>query len=192
VLAGWAREDAALTHAHPFCRDASPLFAVTIAHAVRTGQGPRDVFNFAKAWASRPGVHAEVRWALAEAEQRPPQDFFSQMGWVHIALHNAFYRLLHAPDLESGVVDTVMCGGDTDTTAAITGALLGAVYGEAAVPRQWRDAVLTCRPQAGLPGVRRPRPRDFWPTDVLSLADRLVVLGAAQPGAPASRTCSAG
>ena len=30
------------------------------------------------------------------------------MGWILIALQNAFYQLLHAPSLEEGVVDTVM------------------------------------------------------------------------------------
>ena len=56
------------------------------------------------------------------------------MGWVKIAFQNAFYQLTHAADLEEGVVDTVMRGGDTDTNAAIAGGLLGAVYGEGAVP----------------------------------------------------------
>jgi ADP-ribosylglycohydrolase len=99
------------------------------------------------------------------------------MGWVRIAFQNAFFQLLHAPSLEEGVVDTVMQGGDTDTNAAIGGALLGAVHGAAAVPAQWCDRILTCRPQHGLAGVRRPRPMDFWPVDALVLAERLVVLG---------------
>ena len=33
------------------------------------------------------------------------------MGWVLIALQNSFYQLLHAPNLEEGVVATVMSGG---------------------------------------------------------------------------------
>jgi hypothetical protein len=71
-----------------------------------------------------------------------------------------------------------MCGGDTDTNAAIAGALLGAVCGEAGVPRQWREAVLNCRPELGRTGVRRPRPREFWPVDAIELADQLVRRGA--------------
>jgi hypothetical protein len=77
-----------------------------------------------------------------------------------------------------------MRGGDSDTNAAIAGALLGAVYGEDAVPAQWRNAVLACRPEAGRPGVRRPRPREYWPVDVLELAERLVVLGARENQRP--------
>ena len=59
----------------------------------------------------------------------PPAEYFRQKGWVLIAFHNALWQLLHAANLEEAVVDTVMRGGDTDTNAAICGALLGAVHG---------------------------------------------------------------
>ncbi|MCL4735256.1 MAG: ADP-ribosylglycohydrolase family protein, partial [Candidatus Omnitrophica bacterium] len=54
-----------------------------------------------------------------------------------------------------------MRGGDTDTNAAICGALLGAVYGRNAIPGQWVESLLNCRPAAGLPNVRHPRPGCF-------------------------------
>ena len=82
--------------------------------------------------------------------------------------------MLHAESFEAGVIDTVMRGGDTDTNGAIAGALLGAMYGRDAVPDQWQKAILNCQPMAGLPGVLRPRPRSFWPVDVLDLAVKLV------------------
>ena len=95
--------------------------------------------------------------ALREAAERPPEDYQTQQGWVLIALQNAFYQLLHAPTLEEGVVQTVMAGGDTDTNAAIAGALLGAVHGRDAIPPQWLRSILSCRP---LPksGTSHPRP----------------------------------
>lgn len=71
-------------------------------------------------------------------------------------------------------MDTVMRGGDTDTNAAICGALLGAVHGRNALPKQWIDTLLGCRPEAGRPGVRHPRPEILWPADALQLAARLV------------------
>jgi hypothetical protein len=67
-----------------------------------------------------------------------------------------------------------MRGGDTDTNAAICGAILGAVHGRDAVPDQWVDSLLNCRPAAGQPNVRHPRPECFWPVDALELAERLV------------------
>ena len=90
-----------------------------------------------------------------------------------VALQNAFYQLRHAPP-EAALVDTVRRGGDTDTNAAIAGALLGAVHGVEALPLRWRNAVLTCFPVAGLPGCQRPRPPSCWAVDALVVAERLL------------------
>jgi hypothetical protein len=78
-------------------------------------------------------------------------------------------------DMEEALVVTVMRDGDiTDTNAAICGALLGAVWGRNAIPDQWTECVLNCRPAAGQPHVRHPRPECFRPVDALALAERLV------------------
>jgi ADP-ribosylglycohydrolase len=176
-LAELARRDASLTHPHPVCQDASALFAVTVARALARGGTGAELYDFAADWAASAGLHADVRDDLAAAAEDPPADYSRNMGWVRIALHNAFFQLRNAKSLEAGVVDTVMAGGDTDTNAAIAGALLGAAYGESAIPSQWREAVLNCRPELGRPGVRRPRPREFWPVDAIELADQLVARG---------------
>src|SRR5262249_44626135 len=101
-------------------------------------------------------------------------DYLTQQGWVVVAFQNAFYQLLHAASFEDGVVATVRAGGDTDTNAAICGALLGAVYGVQAIPRQWQQMVLSCRPLVDQPGVEQPRPALFWPIDALVLSERLL------------------
>jgi hypothetical protein len=64
-------------------------------------------------------------------------------------------------------------GGD-DVVAGALVALLGAVYGLDAIPAQWVDRVLNCRPKTGHPGVNRPRPECFWPVDALELAEGLI------------------
>ena len=80
--------------------------------------------------------------------------------------------------MAAGVVDTVMRGGDTDTNGAICGALLGAVHGREAIPAQWVEKLLNCRPHVGRSGVHRPRPAVYWPVDALDLAERLITLSA--------------
>ena len=92
------------------------------------------------------------------------------------AFHNAFFWLMSGAALEHAVIATVAAGGDTDTNAAICGALLGALQGRDAVPLQWRNAVLTCRPVPAK-DVRHPRPSDYWPDDALELAEALIALG---------------
>jgi ADP-ribosyl-[dinitrogen reductase] hydrolase len=169
-----ARQDAELTHPHAVCRDASALFAVTLAAAIRRGLDPQQIYACALDWGRSAGLQSAVVRALEAAQDGPPQDSQSQQGWVLVALQNAFFQLLHTPNLEQGVVATVRAGGDTDTNAAICGALLGAVHGRAAVPAQWQRIVLTCRPMPGWPGVKQPRPAIYWPIDALILAERLL------------------
>ena len=171
-LAEMARADSSITHPHPVCRDASAAFTVAIAHAVRTGEGPIGTYEAAMRWARGANAHPDVIETLDAASREPPADYQRHMGWVRTALQNAFFRLLHSPTLEEGVVDTVMEGGDTDTNAAIAGALLGAVHGRDVVPLRWRQAVLSCR--ANNPSFR-VRPERYWPVDALELAERLLL-----------------
>jgi len=176
-LANLAREDSAITHPHPVCMDSCAAFVVAVAYAIQTGDGASATYDAALDWARKAHAEHAVIESLDAAAYGPPEDFLTQQGWILIALRNAFYQVLHAPTLEDGIVDTVMRGGDTDTTAAIAGGLLGAVHGRDAVPSRWLRALLSCRPILGLPQVHRPRPKPLWPVDALELAERLVVTG---------------
>ena len=181
ALVAHARADAALTHPNPLCGDASAAFCVAIAHALREGDGPQAAHAAALRWAKgTAGVQAALLEDLEGAVEGPPAEFEHQMGWVRIAFRNAFYELLHANSVEEGLSRTVGRGGDTDTNAAIAGALLGAVHGRAALPAQWRSAVLCCRP---LPGSPRPRPKALWPVDAPQLAEALLAVGRSAAGA---------
>jgi ADP-ribosyl-[dinitrogen reductase] hydrolase len=179
-VAELGRLDSALTHPHRVCGDAVGAFTVAIAHAVASGDGPERACDAAVRWAREAGADPAVQETLAAASKSPPASYERSAGWVLVALQNAFYELLHAASLEDGVVASVRRGGDTDTNAAIAGALLGAVHGRAAVPLQWRRMILSCRPLPMSPG--RPRPTDYWPVDVLELAELLLIAGGASPG----------
>ena len=166
-LPAWAAADARLTHPHPACVEACQAYLAALLAGL-DGASREEMYRAALQQA---GEH--VRGALVEARSRAPQGQPNE-GWVLIALQNAFFRLLHASSLEEGVVDTVAPGRDTDTNAAIAGALLGAHFGRDAVPFQWRQMVLTCRPHPASPSSRRPRPAAFWPVDLPDLAERLL------------------
>lgn len=172
TVATWAEADAKLTHPNAVPRAASALFAMAIAHAIRTGCTPQELYDQIVQWAAARNAPQSLRDVIAAAATQPPSTYTHQMGWVLIAVQNALFQLLHAPSFRDGVQDTVMQGGDTDTNAAICGALLGAVYGREAVPQTWIDALLACRPVNGS-NTRNPRPEVFWPVDVLTLATQL-------------------
>lgn len=180
LVAEWARQDAAITHPHPVCQQANAVFTMAIAHAIRQGCDGRDLYKQIVTWAEDMKVNGSLLEAVRGAAESPPADYVRQQGWVLTAFRNALWQLLHATNLEEAVVDTVMRGGDTDTNAAICGAILGAVHGRDAVPDQWVDSLLNCRPAAGQPNVRRPRPKCFWPVDALELAERLLKSGEAR------------
>ena len=150
---------------------------MAIAQLISDQKTPRQTYEDIRVWATELRVEKTLMKAILDAPDSLPADYVHQQGWLIIAFQNALWQLLYAPSLEEGVVDTVMRGGDTDTNAAIAGALLGAAYGRDALPKQWVDKILSCRPKAGEPRVRRPRPECFWPVDALELATRLVAGG---------------
>jgi ADP-ribosylglycohydrolase/fructose-1,6-bisphosphatase/inositol monophosphatase family enzyme len=175
LAAIWAREDACLTHPNPVCRTANAAYAA----AISTGVGGGDVEDMVASALAATGTGAAsgmVRDRIEEARFSVPKDFYHQMGWVLTALHNAFHWLLLDAPLEEALIATVARGGDTDTNAAICGALLGAAQGRSAIPARWQEAILTCR---AAPGTSRPRPAEYWPDDALKLAEALLAAGMA-------------
>ena len=177
-----AARDALLTHPHPVCQAANAAYAAAIAVGVAGGDRAemwQAAFDFSAAGSAYRSGAEPIRARLEAARSGPPEEYQSQMGWVLTAFQNAFFLLLSDLSLEDAVVWTVGCGGDTDTNAAIAGALIGALQGELAFPSQWRDTVLSCRPDADS-GTAHPRPEEYWPVDAFDLADRLVVAGLVQ------------
>ena len=164
-----ARDDSVLTHANPVCLEACAAYCAAIAAGV-AGGSREDMVEAAAAHAKGPAHEAVKRAAKGIA----PADFFTHPGWVLIALQNAFW-CLHSLEFEEALVATVGRGGDTDTNAAIAGALLGALHGRDAIPARWIHPVLACRPLAEA-GALRPRPVEYWPDDVLEVAEALLLL----------------
>lgn len=175
-VARWAMEDAALTHPHPVCLQVNALFAMAVATAVREETSPQRLVDLLFDWTRTiiPNTLPDVFAAMTDALKEPPECYGEYAGWVLKTFGSAIYELAHTSSLEEAVVNTIGRGGDTDTNAAVCGALFGAVYGLTAVPPQWRDSVLHCRPREGDPRVRHPRPECFWPVDALELAAELI------------------
>jgi ADP-ribosyl-[dinitrogen reductase] hydrolase len=172
-VAAWARADAALTHPNRVCVQANALFTMAIASAIADGGSGPEVYARVVKWAGEMAAPTALRETIAAAASGPPERFVPQAGWVLIAFRNALYHLANTASLEEAVVATVMAGGDTDTNAAICGALLGAVHGRGAVPERWVETLRACRPEAG-PRVMQPRPEVYWPVDAEELALALV------------------
>ena len=50
--------------------------------------------------------------------------------------------LRHQTDYEGGISEIIKCGGDTDTTAAVLGGIIGAGAGLEGIPERWRAGIL--------------------------------------------------
>lgn len=82
----------------------------------------------------------EVVNAIVSAPSLSPAELNGR-GFVLNGLQIAFQAVANRKTLEAAVVEAVMIGDDTDTNAAITGALAGARWGYQAIPERWRSRV---------------------------------------------------
>jgi len=141
AVADAARAVSSLTHHDPRAGEACVLWCLAIDLAVGTGRMDVRV--------GLPHVDATY-WAplLDEAEKNAPSHYRSSNGWVVAALLAAWSSLSRTQNPRDALVAAVEGGGDTDTVAAITGALAGAVYGGSTVPFAWRRVL------HGWPGLR--------------------------------------
>ncbi|MCU0699786.1 MAG: ADP-ribosylglycohydrolase family protein [Myxococcaceae bacterium] len=160
-------DDTALTNFAPVCQIASATLNGVIAAAIMSPKPrlePDDIVKVAEAELSLaasmlgrelPDWVVKVKDAADELREDlkaardpdpllygPDLSLFRNATWVRLTFRLAFWELFHAPSFEVGVRDAANRGGDADTNAAVTGALLGAVFGEKAIPAEWAERVL--------------------------------------------------
>jgi ADP-ribosylglycohydrolase len=87
--------------------------------------------------ALRDAIHRVPR----EAEGDLPISRAGEAGYVVHCIEIAFWFVMHDRTLEDSLIYLAQAGGDTDTNAAVAGALLGARYGEVALPPRWVDQI---------------------------------------------------
>ncbi len=89
-------------------------------------------------------LHAAVDLRL------PVSTFAKQVGAIHAVSGYAFQSvpvaiyaaLRNRTDFSTALSDAIACDGDTDTVAAITGALVGARVGVSGMPQTWREKIV--------------------------------------------------
>lgn len=150
AVAEAARKVSALTHYDRQAQEACMLWSLAIRQAILHGEfelraGLEHV---------QPGSRPFWSERIDEAETVDPS-VFSPNGWAVTALQAAWAAIHQTPvpandprrHLEQALARVIGIGDDTDTTAAIAGALLGARWGASAFPAGWR------RVTHGYPGL---------------------------------------
>ena len=151
-IARLAGSIASLTHAHPDSVAACVLWSLAIQQAITTAD-PDQAFDWEAAVRNGLQHVAEdrrERWdgLITEAITGPP-GLFNPNGWVVTAFQAALSAIVNTPvpveqpsdHFRDALVAAVRIGYDTDTVAAIAGALLGARWGIGAIPEEWLDLV---------------------------------------------------
>ncbi|BBC33646.1 hypothetical protein SGFS_049400 [Streptomyces graminofaciens] len=80
-----------------------------------------------------------ARYAVVLAPDWHPDDATEFNGAVWPCLGSAVWALRTTDSYEGAVRAAIDLGGDTDTVAAVTGGLAGAVYGADAIPERWLE-----------------------------------------------------
>jgi ADP-ribosyl-[dinitrogen reductase] hydrolase len=134
-----AHEDAKLTHSDPAAGAASAALCAALL-AIGGDASPVDAAS------AHVAGHPRLEQVL-DAVRRRDQDFIArhaagpERGACWTTLGAGLYALVTAPDYESGVRWAIGLGGDTDTNAAVAGALLGCRHGPDAIPERWLAAL---------------------------------------------------
>jgi len=148
MLRSTAAEASLITHAHLLGKEGAILQAYTIAQAIQLkSQDSFNTLNF---------LHKLINFVTPEArvykeklemigsllgKDPDPEVIITQLGHDSSAPNSvptAIYCFLsHPHSFHDALVYAVGLGGDTDTIAAMTGALSGAYHGKKGIPSQW-------------------------------------------------------
>lgn len=137
---------AAITHGHPSGYLAAGVLAVII-YELLNGLSLIEAIAVAKQLLIAERDHQEVLAALNNAvalsqSNTPSEQAISELGegWVaEEALAISVYCALVGNDFEQGVQLAVNHDGDSDSTGAITGNILGIIYGLDSIPARWLE-----------------------------------------------------
>jgi len=153
-----------ITHAHELAKEGAALLAFAVALACRygcnrytvsaeeeeeAGETKREMLRSLHAFA-RHRIYKEklakigVLLHVKEDEEEARKRAVSELGNGEAAFNSvptAIFSFLRSHDFRESIVFAISLGGDTDTIAAMTGAVSGAFYGERSIPREWLESL---------------------------------------------------
>lgn len=161
VLYSYCKEDARITHINKKVEDCNFMLSYAISLCIKESYTAQRIIEAVRGVSFDMDIDVE----LLDLSAVRPEDYYSCMGHVDIAFRNAFYHLRNGSSFERAILDTIRMGGDTDTNAAICGALIGAYYGQGSIPVKWLTKVLSCNPD---------RPLRYKTNNILGQAKKLL------------------
>ena len=126
-----AREQAALTHFDPIAQWSAVVVAEFIRRLIVTGNAVDSLDGLAEI------VPFEHRSAIKDAIDGTTPMLDKNNGGALVCIAQAFWAYRQADSYSEAVQLVINLGGDTDTVAAVTGAMAGARFGVQGIPARW-------------------------------------------------------
>lgn len=147
-----ARRLSALTHGDPAAWEGTAAFHELVRIALAGGDPLAAVPDTLAA------LHPDhrARYEVVLAPDWHPEQATEFNGAVWPCLGSAVWAVRTTDSYEDAVRAAVDLGGDTDTVAAVTGGLAGAVYGAEAIPERWLEPLHVPLPGFGERVLRTP------------------------------------
>ncbi|NJK59159.1 MAG: ADP-ribosylglycohydrolase family protein [Oscillatoriales cyanobacterium SM2_1_8] len=191
-LRALVRASTRTTHTDPRAEYGALTIALAVRHAGRGEvHGPTFHQDLAAHVSDGPWL-AHIQQAVTSVTQgeTTPQ-FLARQGWdrgvsgfvehcIPVAVH---IWLSHPQDYAAAVMTAIQCGGDTDSLAAMVGAMVGAAVGPTGIPEVWCQRLW--EPMHSVAGLThlaadlatgRQSPRPHWGTNLLGFGRNLCFL----------------
>ena len=137
----------AITHAHARSQMACGIY-ISIAVALLEGadlqtaylQGLQDIqtiYSVREFLLEKPHFGRVFSGEIAKV----PVEEINSGGYVIDTLESSLWCLLNSSSYSEAVLKAINLGGDTDTTAAVTGGLAGIYYGVENIPQKWMNQI---------------------------------------------------
>jgi ADP-ribosyl-[dinitrogen reductase] hydrolase len=146
-LDAYVRASTRITHADPRALAGALAIAIAARHAMRGAPDRAAVLAELRSAIDDPELLTAFDRIDAHLERGSSPEVLADAlgcengvsGYVHHTVPICLFAWLRGTDFRRTLEDVIALGGDTDTVAAITGALAGATSGAAAIPNEWRD-----------------------------------------------------
>ncbi|WP_298911538.1 ADP-ribosylglycohydrolase family protein [uncultured Nostoc sp.] len=137
----------AITHAHARSQMACGIY-ISIAVALLEGadlqtaylqalQDIQTIYSVREFLLEKPHFGRVLSGEIAKL----PVEEINSGGYVIDTLESSLWCLLNSSSYSEAVLKAVNLGGDTDTTAAVTGGLAGIYYGVENIPQKWMNQI---------------------------------------------------
>lgn len=158
-----ARLEATLSHPNRRCQDANAMYCLALSYVLKNHGDSKGAVHLCDSFVG--DMDEMVQQWYSESKNDgciKNLDCSVNVGHVRYAFTLAFYFLRKETPFERAIYKILKKRGDTDTNAAIIGAMMGAFHGLSAIPNYMLDPVLSfdcskCDPSKALLGYWRPK-----------------------------------